>query len=65
MRYTKKVSVWPVGLVGDLLAEGPVCRNGRVVSWHVAWAPNRKFPVDMAGIIMYLLCNSYNHVFFL
>ena len=49
MRYTKKVSIWPVGLAGGLKAEGPICKNGRVISWHAGWSPNRKFPVDMAG----------------
>jgi hypothetical protein len=30
MRSTSKVSVWPVAFVGELLYEGPVCRNGKV-----------------------------------
>ena len=30
MRYTKKVSVWPVGLVGYLRYESPVLKNGKV-----------------------------------
>ena len=51
MRYTKKVSVWPVGFAGGLLAEGPICENGKVINWHVGWSPERKFPVDMAGKI--------------
>ena len=28
MRWTKKVSVWPVGLSGGLKFEGPFCENG-------------------------------------
>lgn len=52
MRYTKKVSVWPVGFVGGLKAEGPRCKNGQVLSFHVSWSPERKFPVDMAGTCM-------------
>jgi len=49
MRYTKKVSVWPVGLVGGLRWEGPICVNGAVVEFYVAWRPERPMPVDMAG----------------
>ena len=49
MRWTKKVSVWPVGLSGGLKFEGPLCENGRVVDWHTMWEPSRKFPIDMAG----------------
>ena len=30
MRYTKKVSVWPVGLIGLMLYEKPIVRNGKV-----------------------------------
>ena len=30
MRYTQKVSVWPVGLVGYLRYETPVLKNGKV-----------------------------------
>ncbi len=30
MRYTKKVSVWPVAFVGELLYERPICSNGKV-----------------------------------
>ncbi|XP_078358751.1 galactosylgalactosylxylosylprotein 3-beta-glucuronosyltransferase 3-like isoform X2 [Oculina patagonica] len=49
MRYTKKVSVWPVGLVGGLKWEGPVCKDGSVVKFYTVWEPNRPMPVDMAG----------------
>lgn len=49
MRYTKRVSVWPVGLVGGLRWEGPICKNGVVVDFYVAWRPQRPMPVDMAG----------------
>ena len=30
MRTTMTVSVWPVGLVGKLLYEAPICQHGRV-----------------------------------
>ncbi|KAH3851204.1 galactosylgalactosylxylosylprotein 3-beta-glucuronosyltransferase 3-like [Dreissena polymorpha] len=49
MRYTQRVSVWPVGLVGDLKYESPKLRNKKVVGWHTYWKPERKFAMDMAG----------------
>ena len=38
-----KVGVWPVGIVGKLRYEGPVCvlETGKVVSWFTAWKPDR------------------------
>jgi hypothetical protein len=52
MRWTQKVSVWPVGLVGYLRYEAPVVENGKVVSWFTYWEPNRPFAMDMAGFAM-------------
>ena len=50
MRHTQKVSVWPVGLVGGLMAEKPkVDQDHKVVGWDVSWSPNRPFALDMAG----------------
>ncbi|GLH15504.1 Galactosylgalactosylxylosylprotein 3-beta-glucuronosyltransferase [Gryllus bimaculatus] len=51
MRWTKGVSVWPVGLVGGLLVERPILnpKTGRVTGWNAAWRPERPFPIDMAG----------------
>ena len=54
MRSTKKISVWPVGLVGGLGAEGPVCENDTVVNWHTSWATDRKFPLDFAGFAIHI-----------
>ncbi|XP_061262640.1 galactosylgalactosylxylosylprotein 3-beta-glucuronosyltransferase 3 isoform X1 [Bos javanicus] len=54
MRWTRGVSVWPVGLVGGLRFEGPRVQDGRVVGFHTAWEPNRPFPVDMAGFAIAL-----------
>ena len=31
MRTTKTVAVWPVGLVGKLMYESPLCENGKVI----------------------------------
>ena len=49
MRQTKTVSVWPVGLVGGLRWEGPVCENNTIVNFRVAYKPKRTIPIDMAG----------------
>lgn len=49
MRYTRKVSVWPVGLVGGLKWEGPICRDGKVIRFHTDFEPDRPLPLDMAG----------------
>lgn len=54
MRYTKKVSVWPVAFVGEILYERPICKNNKVVDWFVSWGTSRPFPVDMAGFAVNL-----------
>uniref|UniRef100_Q0VA80 Galactosylgalactosylxylosylprotein 3-beta-glucuronosyltransferase n=1 Tax=Xenopus tropicalis TaxID=8364 RepID=Q0VA80_XENTR len=54
MRYTQKVSVWPVGLVGGLRYEGPRVEKGHVIGFHTAWKPHRPFPIDMAGFAVSL-----------
>ncbi|EDV28661.1 uncharacterized protein TRIADDRAFT_49638 [Trichoplax adhaerens] len=53
-RNTKRVSVWPVGLVGGLRFEGPRCNNGKITGWRVVFDPNRPFPFDMAGFAINL-----------
>lgn len=54
MRYTKKVSVWPVAFVGEILYERPVCKDGKVIDWFVTWGATRPFPIDMAGFAVNL-----------
>ena len=49
MRFTKKVSMWPVGLITKLGVSSPIVRNGTFVGFYDGWIANRKFPVDMAG----------------
>ena len=49
MRYTRKVSIWPVGLSGGIRFEGPTCKEGRVTGWYAAWGRERPYPIDMAG----------------
>lgn len=54
MRDTKKVSIWPVGLVGGLFVEKPIVEDGKVVGFNSAWRPERRFPIDMAGFAVSL-----------
>ncbi|XP_078256132.1 galactosylgalactosylxylosylprotein 3-beta-glucuronosyltransferase 2 [Rhinoraja longicauda] len=54
MRSTKKVSVWPVGLVGGRRYERPLVEQGRVVGWYTGWRPDRPFAIDMAGFAVNL-----------
>ncbi|KAG5446921.1 Galactosylgalactosylxylosylprotein 3-beta-glucuronosyltransferase 1 [Clonorchis sinensis] len=52
MRYTRRVSTWPVGLSGELPWEGCVTSatdRSRISQMWVAYKPNRPFPIDMAG----------------
>ena len=54
MRYTNKVSVWPVGIVGGLRYEGPLCSNGTVTGWHSIYEAGRAFRLDMAAFAVSL-----------
>ncbi|XP_014229295.1 galactosylgalactosylxylosylprotein 3-beta-glucuronosyltransferase I-like [Trichogramma pretiosum] len=47
----KRVGVWPVGLVGGLMVERPICdkATGKVTGFNAVWKPDRPFPIDMAG----------------
>ncbi|XP_053673239.1 galactosylgalactosylxylosylprotein 3-beta-glucuronosyltransferase S [Anopheles nili] len=54
IRYTKKVSMFPVGLIGDYAVSTPIVRNGRVVGFFDSWPAKRKWPVDMAGFAVSL-----------
>lgn len=49
MRWTERVSMFPVGLVTKLGVSTPIVREGRVVGFYDGWIAKRKFPVDMAG----------------
>lgn len=56
IRKTKKVSMFPVGLVGGLLVEKPLVddERGKVVGFNSRWKPERKYPIDMAGFAVNL-----------
>lgn len=49
MRYTKKVSMFPVGLIGRYGVSSPIVKNGTLSGFYDGWIGGRKFPVDMAG----------------
>lgn len=49
MRYTKRVSMWPVGLITKLGVSTPVVHKGKFTGFYDGWIAGRKFPVDMAG----------------
>ncbi|XP_075430176.1 galactosylgalactosylxylosylprotein 3-beta-glucuronosyltransferase 1-like isoform X2 [Ascaphus truei] len=55
MRYTKNVSVWPVGFVGGLRYESvKMDAAGKVSGWKVKYDPSRPFAIDMAGFAISL-----------
>lgn len=56
MSKIKRVGVWPVGLVGGMMVERPLCDNAtnKVIGFNAAWKPERMFPVDMAAFAINL-----------
>ncbi|CAD6222430.1 GSCOCG00000967001-RA-CDS [Cotesia congregata] len=56
MEKIKVVGVWPVGLVGGLMVERPICDNttNKVIGFNSVWKPERSFPLDMAGFAINL-----------
>ncbi|KAF3421884.1 hypothetical protein E2986_01914 [Frieseomelitta varia] len=67
MEKIQRVGVWPVGLVGGLMVEKPICDNNtsKVIGFNAAWKPDRPFPLDMAGfaINLRLLLENKDAVF--
>nr|XP_027200182.1 galactosylgalactosylxylosylprotein 3-beta-glucuronosyltransferase sqv-8-like [Dermatophagoides pteronyssinus] len=65
IRNTQKVSVFPVGLVGGLMVEKPLVKNGKVIGFNSIWKPKRKFPIDMSGFAINLqLIREKNDAYF-
>lgn len=54
IRYTKKVSMFPVGLIGLYAVSSPIVRHGEVIGFFDSWPASRLFPVDMAGFAVNL-----------
>ncbi|XP_068249588.1 galactosylgalactosylxylosylprotein 3-beta-glucuronosyltransferase P-like isoform X2 [Palaemon carinicauda] len=49
IRYTKKVSMLPVGLLTHYGLSTPVVKNGKFFGWYDGWIANRHYPIDMAS----------------
>lgn len=46
MRYTEKVSAWPVAFVGGLIVEKPIlAADGKVKKWNSVHKPERPYPM--------------------
>lgn len=54
MRTTRKVSMFPVGLIGSYGVSTPVVKKGKVIGFYDSWPASRTFPVDMAGFAVNL-----------
>ena len=65
MRFTKNISVWPVGLISGGEYSNIDVRDNKVVGWHVLWGKKRPFAIDMAGFSVSLrLIHEYPHANF-
>ncbi|KAL3105653.1 hypothetical protein niasHT_029069 [Heterodera trifolii] len=50
IRLLKRVGIWPVGIVGGMLAEFAYVNANAIVSgFNAKWKPSRPFPIDMAA----------------
>lgn len=49
IRKTKKISVFPVGLISGRPVSTPIVKKGKVVDYYEGWIGDREFPIDMAG----------------
>ncbi|XP_055389340.1 galactosylgalactosylxylosylprotein 3-beta-glucuronosyltransferase S [Condylostylus longicornis] len=54
IRDTKKVSMFPVGLIGLYAVSAPVVKDGKIIGFFDSWPAKRKWPVDMAGFAVNL-----------
>ncbi|XP_076348056.1 galactosylgalactosylxylosylprotein 3-beta-glucuronosyltransferase 1-like [Tachypleus tridentatus] len=61
IRYTQKVSVWPVGLVPPLSVSSPIVKNSKVVGFHDEHSQKTKFAMRWTGFainIEFMLLHS-------
>ncbi|KAJ8942477.1 hypothetical protein NQ318_017771 [Aromia moschata] len=49
IRYTKRVSMFPVGLIAKAGVSSPIVQDGVFSGFYDGWIGGRKFAVDMAG----------------
>lgn len=54
IRYTKHVSMFPVGLIGQFAVSAPIVKKGKVIGFFDSWPSKRLWPVDMAGFAVNL-----------
>uniref|UniRef100_A0AC35TNI0 Galactosylgalactosylxylosylprotein 3-beta-glucuronosyltransferase n=1 Tax=Rhabditophanes sp. KR3021 TaxID=114890 RepID=A0AC35TNI0_9BILA len=52
MRNISNIGLWPVGIVGGLLAEGPIVSGGKITGFNSIWKPERYVPMDFAGFAL-------------
>lgn len=64
IRHTKRVSMFPVGLIGLYAVSTPVVKDGNIIGFFDSWPANRRWPVDMAGFAVNLeyMSQSYPNV---
>ncbi|TRY78142.1 hypothetical protein TCAL_09316 [Tigriopus californicus] len=60
IRTTKKISMFPVGLVAGSSHSSPILKDGRLVGYSDPWFGKRKFPMDMAGFAINIRMLTYN-----
>ncbi|EDQ87545.1 uncharacterized protein MONBRDRAFT_27343 [Monosiga brevicollis MX1] len=53
MRNVHTIGVWRVGFLGRMRYSGPLSemtpQGPKLTGWHVGWAPDRPYPLDMAS----------------
>uniref|UniRef100_A0A336LV95 Galactosylgalactosylxylosylprotein 3-beta-glucuronosyltransferase n=1 Tax=Culicoides sonorensis TaxID=179676 RepID=A0A336LV95_CULSO len=54
IRFTKYVSMFPVGLIGQYAISAPIVKKGQIIGFFDSWPAKRLWPVDMAGFAINL-----------
>ncbi|KAL7643435.1 UNVERIFIED_CONTAM: hypothetical protein RMT77_005417 [Armadillidium vulgare] len=49
IRFTQRVSMFPVGFIGEYRVSSPIVKKDKVVGFYDSWIGGRKFAVDMGG----------------
>lgn len=62
MRYTKKVSMWPVGLITKFGVSTPIVKNGTISGFYDGWIGGRKFPVSFSRSVVYFISKKSSHL---
>ncbi|CAF0807464.1 unnamed protein product [Brachionus calyciflorus] len=65
IRSVERIGVWPVGLVGGIKYEAPICKNNKVIDWFFVYNPRRYFPTDMASFALNVkLLHEFEDIYF-